>query len=82
MSVFISIMDTETQKLAIIKYDCDSWEDVEFMWREGNFACDCNRSAFFEYTDEDHPCSSAVSRFKVVSVVTEFGYLVYSELRT
>ena len=26
----------------------------EFVWREGNFSCDCNRSLFFaQFTDPD-----------------------------
>jgi hypothetical protein len=24
------------------------WRSVEFMWREGNYACDCNRSLFLQ----------------------------------
>jgi hypothetical protein len=24
------------------------WSSVEFMWRDGNYACDCNRSLFLQ----------------------------------
>lgn len=24
------------------------WSSVEYMWREGNYSCDCNRSLFLQ----------------------------------
>ena len=41
---YSSELDTSREKLE---------EAAEFMWTEGNFACDCNRSRFFGLGDWD-----------------------------
>lgn len=50
-----------------LNYIDDDWEDdsevstVEFMWTEGNYSCDCNRSLFlYEWDDTRQlPCNEA-----------------------
>ena len=34
-----------------------------FIWEEGNFACDCNRSSFF--LNEDWPCGERIEIVKM-----------------
>ena len=55
----------------------------EFIWSEGNFACDCNRSLFFlwavgadEADDDDTPCSD--DRFSV-RIKDKTGTLLYQD---
>ena len=50
MLIDVHLFDTETGERAVydpgIEYD--GWdEDDEFLWSEGNYACDCNRGHFF-----------------------------------
>ena len=49
-------------------------EGIEYLWNEGNYACDCNRELFWcrleGKDDPNSPCSD--DRFDVVSV-TENG---------
>lgn len=41
-----------------IGMDCDIPARIsDFMWCDGNYACDCNRGLFFLNSDEDFPCS-------------------------
>lgn len=57
------------------KYD----DVVEFMWSEGNYACDCNRAAFFAEAageiDPHQDCGHAA--FSVLSVEDESGRTLY-----
>ncbi|HEX5016541.1 MAG TPA: hypothetical protein VFX15_03025 [Actinomycetes bacterium] len=61
-------------------------ETAEFLWEDGNFACDCNRFLWFEraagkdpnaadYEGEDQDCG--MERYSVVIKVD--GEIVYSE---
>lgn len=45
MPYFIWIKNNETGEIR--RYE-SSEEFSEFMWSEGNYACDCNRGLFFE----------------------------------
>jgi hypothetical protein len=69
----------------------EGWWDVDgfteqiafsdFIWSDGNYACDCNRSLFLwpDRTDKELPCSNdaRIVIDKIVDVVT--GETVYSE---
>lgn len=62
-------------------------EFSDFVWTEGNFACDCNRFLFFQYAnglgvdevdDEDGPCGDG--RYLILSLVdADSGRVLYSE---
>ena len=40
----ISVADGSLRKY----HDPDAWDDIsEYMWSDGNYGCDCNRSLFF-----------------------------------
>ena len=43
----VLLRDTETGKTIWYEDTHTSYENVEYVWGEGNFACDCNRSIFF-----------------------------------
>lgn len=71
------------------EYDMTAWlePDAEapsdFIWADGNFACDCNRKIFFgraigfEYEDEDTPCGD--SAYSVQMVNPADGSVWYDE---
>lgn len=58
----------------------EDWHD-DFIWSEGNFACDCNRALFFaraggEDDTDKTPCGE--SRYSV-RIVDEAGNLLYED---
>lgn len=53
----------------------------DFIWSEGNFACDCNRHLFFEHAAgnepaESHECGSVAYSVKIED---EAGNELYGE---
>lgn len=57
------LRDTKTGRIGTHDYDYEDnypTDAIEFMWEEGNFACDCNRSQFLYGDDltECYNCSS------------------------
>lgn len=68
------------------------WDDkhadgIAYMWRDGNYSCDCNRQLFFNEadgvttSDEDVECGEGA--YTVISVKNaETGELIYSDLKT
>lgn len=83
MSYTIEITDTTTGERRAYSSDWD-WdgETDEYIWAEGNFACDCNRSLFFaravgtpEAVIDEAPCG--LTRFTVAIAVD--GEVVYDE---
>lgn len=54
-------------RLYVVEEECDfdtEDEGIFFMWEEGNWSCDCNRSLFIQQQVDDKfpklPCSSEV----------------------
>lgn len=56
-----------------------------YIWEEGNYSCDCNRSLFFEYAlhpdramdSIESPCGDG--KFSVEVLIAETGEVYYSE---
>lgn len=53
----------------------------EFIWREGNFSCDCNRAMFFERAQglpeaDDYPCGDGAY---AVVVRDESGAVLFDD---
>lgn len=56
----IAILNNKTGEVRIHHSDF-SWEEAsEFIWIEGNYACDCNRHLFFEKSIGNNPVTSNV----------------------
>ena len=56
----VSLVDTKTGERRLVDGG-EPWSDMlEYMWTDGNFACDCHRHDVF-YGDENGACGS--SRF-------------------
>ena len=68
-------------------YETDGfWEDgqfIDFIWRDGNFRCDCNRALFLWDWDEDNdlPCDHGTPRIVIDKIVPrgEAGPILYAE---
>lgn len=64
--------------------DNGAWN--EYLWADGNFACDCNRALLFQRAggveppdDEDQPCGSI--SYSIVRVVGDDGVPIeYTEI--
>lgn len=74
----VTIKDTVTQESRVCPFDLDWTDSTAFLWEEGNYSCDCNRSLFFAQAageaDGHQPCGD--TRYVVTSIVSN-GQVVY-----
>lgn len=62
-----------------ITWDLD-YPGADFIWSEGNFACDCNRALFFEEAiGNDDPDRECGSEAYTVRIVAPNGDVLYDE---
>lgn len=91
MKATIHIYRVSDGEVAVVEDDygdthaCGPWQphDVEFLWADGNYGCDCNRHLFFEDShgrdvrDEASVCGRGRYRVRVLVngelVVNEWG---------
>lgn len=73
----IMLRNNATGEVRAIPED-NAWSEIEFLWTEGNFGCDCNRDLLWHRAgnilteDEiDEPCHCGDGAFTIVSVVSE-----------
>lgn len=57
----VTLKDLETQEVKEVETNASL-----FMWEEGNYACDCNRSIFFYGLDVDKAFPCGEKRFEMV----------------
>lgn len=83
MSYLVEIEHVPTKEVRVWESGIE-WDDESgvFLWEEGNFSCDCNRSRFFheaggEDAPSDQPCGYVL--FRIVSIKSQSGELLYSE---
>lgn len=69
-SCTVEIRKNETGEIRLMR-DLD-WRG-DFIWSEGNYSCDCNRSSFF---GDDENCS--LDRYSV-RITADSGEELYSE---
>lgn len=61
MSYTIEIKNNHTGEIRKCKFPEPDDEFSEFLWSEGNYACDCNRHLFFtDHEDSSFPCGDEV----------------------
>lgn len=84
MSATIAITDTITgeTRLYTDEYYGPDVEVSNFLWSDGNYACDCNRRLFFfafceEDKEDDIKCGD--DRYVISSIFYE-GRFTYSEI--
>ena len=89
MSTFsITLKDRKTDEQKEVLYDFsikkdseeEEFEVVEFIWTDGNFACDCNRyDCFYPDDDIDFPCYNKEyedgNRFELISIKKSNNHL-------
>ena len=86
----VTIKDLVTGETVESKFTVP-WEDhFRFLWEDGNFSCDCNRSLEFQRAKgkepdiekDAAPCNTCdgARRFRVVSIILADGTKVYEEL--
>src|SRR5689334_15778879 len=90
-AIDITILDTTTGERVTYRDEDGGYEDpdnpgefADFIWREGNFSCDCNRSLFFRLAKgEDVDTMDATcgdGRYVVEQIVrVSNGEVVYRE---
>jgi hypothetical protein len=77
------LYDKEKAKTISVHDDWKSGntEGLEFMWTEGNFACDCNRALLIAreqgLPDPDRPCGN--TRYILLGLYTEDGLFLHAE---
>lgn len=88
IKVVATLMDVMTGYVGRHEYEVqdDYADDQEFMWSDGNYGCDCNRSIFLYGHDPDYltlPCSWHPGQDnQIVCISLEVdGAEVYSELQ-
>jgi hypothetical protein len=71
MNALAHIACVETGEVRVVPVD---WTDNDYMWSEGNYACDCNRALFFARAkggELDPPRSCSRGKYRVRIVVGE-----------
>lgn len=60
--------------------DRDGLDVLEYLWGEGNYACDCNRALFFyDWGPESDNRECGDSEFFVVALKDENGNVIYAD---
>lgn len=73
----VTLINNETKEtVSCVEYG--EWDEMEeFIWTEGNHACDCNRAAFFnrakviDHEWDESPCGD--DKYSIVSIELEDG---------
>lgn len=65
-----------------ILHDKEKWASTsEYIWRDGNYTCDCNRASFFGHdVDFDSPESCGEGKF-AVRIEDDHGRMLYQDER-
>jgi hypothetical protein len=82
MKLSVELLDTRTNRRVTYPYDHGKhpWDD--FMWVEGNYACDCNRALFFARgsgveVPRNPPCGTGRYRLRITG---EAGEVLLDEI--
>lgn len=96
MKITVEITDTKQKIKRVYHTGWNVSDDpqligLEFMWSEGNYSCDCNRSLFFQEaggvedpyrTGPEHPdysdCNTGPNRF-LVKVMDDTGNIIHED---
>lgn len=83
MKYFITLQDIRDgyQKRYYAEYEWEDEADMFYMWFEGNYACDCNRSLFLYNGDETQELACNIydddNVIKIVKIEDETGKQIY-----
>ncbi|QYW02175.1 hypothetical protein CPT_Sonora_074 [Stenotrophomonas phage Sonora] len=78
----ILLRDNQTGKTKAVEHEADAWADIEYLWTEGNYACDCNRGLLFNRVRgvEDVPRACGSEQFDIIEVTGPDGFRVTPEV--
>jgi hypothetical protein len=81
MGYFVTIRKNDVGEERTFEYPYDWGESDEYMWADGNYACDDNRAQFFAEAggepDPDIECSDY--KYTITKIVSD-GKVVYTEV--
>lgn len=91
MKLRVYLRDTVTGHLGVREMDYDEayLESLDYMFRDGNYGCDCNRHAFLaeanpafdDAVDEEIPCNLQGNRIAIDLITSEDGQELYRDER-
>lgn len=81
MAYTVRMRNNETGEVRDLSMDFEWPEsDGDFLWSDGNYACDCNRALFFfNWGPEAEDRHCGVDGFSVQSITLPDGRMVYSD---
>lgn len=76
---FIRNNKTGEVRRSVSKRDPEYDDNVEFMWTDGNYGCDCNRALFFARAagDDEPDIDCGEEAYSVLRVEDETGRILY-----
>ena len=67
----VLLRNNETGEERWVEYNMPWEEHSDFMWTEGNYACDCNRHLFFERSKGQEPEDAECGEKRYTAVCAE-----------
>lgn len=71
----VLLVDNETDEERLVEFDLPWHEYSLYLWRFGNFSCDCNRVEFF-YEVEDDFIRCGQTKIRAIHAELEGGEIV------
>lgn len=84
--IMVYLQDTRTGKAGTygtVGYTDENGQFEDYIWSEGNFACDCNRAAFLYGPDSvEHQDAECGANFIIINRIERLdtGKVVYTEI--
>ena len=86
IAIFVHLRDTETGDAGVLEmpYDARHLDNLPYMFTDGNYGCDCNRSNFLAQAidgayDTDLDCNWGPIRVAIDRIVDANGELLYRD---
>jgi hypothetical protein len=78
----ITLRDLQTGYTRTIEHEYADDGHAIYMWEDGNYSCDCNRSIFLYNLglDESWPCGEG--KILVTEITDDAGEFIYGEVAT
>ncbi len=83
LKILVKVRNNETGEIRDCQttglYDHKLDEFSNYIWAEGNYACDCNRDSFFNGGDSDMECGDTKYSINIYNPKT--GVKIYEEFK-
>ena len=70
----VTIRNNKTNEIKSFTEDDEFDEVTEYLWSEGNYACDCNRAAYF-----NEEASKCIGEVYSICIEDKKGKILYSD---